>query len=324
MDSEDDALAGSSMPPRLLEPEVAPLPTRASLRRAEAGLPPEPPVAPAVAPAFGGAAPAALRAAPAASAPAPVAAAAPIPAPITLPPEAVAPVPEPVLPAAAPVAATSSRPDLSASPGFIDPRRPLLPGGGPEDDVDEEQLARSTVLERVLFVLAFALPPIGLIGSIVAAIRSDRRRGWVITLLKAGIAVGVVFSVLAAAGGYAGYKVLRQQQAHDQTVAASAAFCAAFVKGPTLAAADGGWPQPAATVADSVTAMQAFVTRWKAVAAVSPAGIQSGVTGIASAGSEVIDSVNTQHTIDDTSNRQSMQSAVTASGVADWRAEYCG
>ena len=216
------------------------------------------------------------------------------------------------------------QPTPSVPSGFIDPRRPLLPGGGTGDDVDEEQLARSTVLERILFVLAFVLPPIGLIGSIVAAIRSDRRRGWVIALVRAGIAVGVVFSVLVAVGGYAGYKVLRQQQAHDQTVAASAAFCAAFTKDPTLAGSDGGWPQPAATVADSVTAMQAFVTRWKAVAAVSPAGIQPGVTGIANAGSEVIDSVNAQHTIDDTQNRQVVQSAVAASGTADWRAEYCG
>jgi hypothetical protein len=232
--------------------------------------------------------------------------------------------------AAPPPAAPSSGPTRPAPPAAsgASPRSgppvPLLPGGSPADEVDERQLARATVVEKVLFVLAFLLPPIGLIGSIVAAVRSRRRRGWVIGLVQAGVAVGVVFSVIAAGGAYAEYKVLRQQQAHAQIAHDSAAFCAAFVKDPTLAGADGGWPQPAASVPDSLTAMQGFVDRWAALAKVSPAGIQQGVQSIATTGTEIIGAVKVQRTVDDAQNREQMQSAVGASGVAGWRADYCG
>ena len=161
-------------------------------------------------------------------------------------------------------------------------------------------------------------------GSVVAAVRSARRRGWVIGLVRAGITVGVVLSLVAAGGAYAGYKVLRQQQAHAQTAAASAAFCATLKKDPTMDVADGGWPQPAASVPDSLTTMQGFVDKWTALAKQSPAGIQQGVTSIAAAGTEVITTVKVQRTVDDTQNRQLVRSAVAASGVATWRSEYCG
>ena len=212
-----------------------------------------------------------------------------------------------------------------ARPGAraIVPGGPLLPPSGPVDDVDEEDLARSTLAERIAFILAFIVPPVGLVASIVLAVRGAGRRGWVINLVRAGLAVGVVMSVVAAGGAYVGYKAVRLQQQHDQTVAASAAFCAAFTKDKTLAAPDAGWPQPAASVPDSITTMQAFVDRWNAIAKVAPDGIRAGVTSIASAGTEVIGSVQVAHTVDDAQNREVLQSAVNASGVAEWRAEYC-
>jgi hypothetical protein len=208
---------------------------------------------------------------------------------------------------------TEPPPDLSG---------PLLPGD--YEEVDEARLARSTPVERILFALAFLVPPVGLIGTIVAAARSSSRRGWVIGLLKAGMAVGVVFSLITAGFAYAGYDVLQQRQAHDRIAAASARFCAAMTKDPTLARGDGGWPVPAGTVPQSLTAMQGFVDRWNALAKVSPSGIRSKVATVAATGAEVVKTVTAQRTIDDADNRSLVESAVASSGVQNWRSEYCG
>lgn len=338
----DDARAGSGAPLLAFASGGVPFPTRASLRNAARVSASSPVVAPrpVVAPAFGEAAPSPGRV-PAALA----SAASPAPLPATrtastagavgsIAPQPVAAAPgvsEGPVPAStgsAPIGSAPAAPAPAAPAavpaGYLDPRLPLLPGGPSVDEVGDEELARSTIAERILFVLAFVLGPVGLVGSIVAAVRSERRRGWVIALVQAGVAVGVVFSILAGVGGYVGYEVLRQRQEHDRTAAASAAFCAAFAKDPTLSASDGGWPQPAVSVAESITGMQAFVARWNAVGAVSPTGIRPGVVSIAAAGTEVIGSVNVQRTIDDTQNRQVIRSAVSASGVAGWRADYCG
>jgi len=230
-------------------------------------------------------------------------------------------VPDVAQPAAS-APAPALAPVLPPSRPPLDLSGPLLPGL--YEEVDEKQLARSTPLERVMFVLAFAVPPVGLIGSIVTAARSSSRRGWVIGLVKAGIAVGVVLSLVTAGFAYAGYSVLQQQQAHDRIAAASAEFCAAMTKDPTLARDDGGWPAPAGTVPQSLTAMQKFVDRWNALAKESPSGIRSKVATVAAAGSEVIKTVTAQRTINDADNRSLVQSAVSSAGVQNWRSEYCG
>jgi hypothetical protein len=274
--------------------------------------------APALAPAFGGAAiarPRGRRAAvpPASSEP-------PTSEPPTLEPHTLEP------PVAEPVAVTPVAEQPMAEPAVAGPppdlSGPLLPGH--YEEVDEERLARSTPVECILFALAFLVPPVGLIGTIVAAARSSSRRGWVIGLLKAGMAVGVVFSLVTAGFAYAGYNVLQQRQAHDRIAAASARFCAAMTKDPTLARGDGGWPVPEGTVPQSLTAMQGFVDRWNALAKVSPSGIRSKVAAVAAAGAEIVKTVTAQRTIDDAGNRSLVESAVDSSGVQNWRSEYCG
>jgi hypothetical protein len=312
-------------------PITPPAPTAPAAANPPFAPPPLVRTSPSTAPAFGGAMIVARReTAPVVAAPAPPSWTEPerIEAPVATVPDTTAsrPAPLPTTPAAAATASGTATLPRSPEPSDapFDPAGPLLPTTSPVEDVDEARLGRSTLVERILFVLAFVVPPVGLVGTIVASVLSDRRRGWVIGLLRAGIAVGIVFSVIAAGGAYAGYKVLRQQQAHAQTVAESAAFCAAFVKDPTLAGSDGGWPQPAASIPDSITAMQGFVDRWTALAKVAPAGVQAGVQSVATTGTGIIGSVNVQRTVDDASNRQLVQSTVASSGVADWRAEYCG
>ena len=312
----------ATAPPPAAPPASAPEPLRSP-----AAVP-----APTVAPAFGGVPIAALRTSGSDPVAAPVRTPAPAPVPVVAEPDpapsvvATATV-EPPAAAAFASAPTSSTPPTPAP--VVDPpepytgQGPLLPGGELDDIVDDAEVARPTLAEKIFFVLTIVLPPIGLVGTAVAAVGSLRRRGWVIGLLRVGLVIGIVMSVVSAGGAYAGYKVIRVQQAHAQTVAASTAFCAAFAKDKTLGTADGGWPQPAASIPDSLTAMQGYVDRWTALAKVSPEGIQQQVSGVAAAGAEIIKSVQVQRTIDDAQNRPVLVSAVTAAGIADWRAEYC-
>jgi hypothetical protein len=311
---------------------VAPNPVMSSPVESSPVAPSPAPGQPVPAPAFGGAVIAPARGRRAAIPPS----GPPTPAAETAPPGASPasgtafdlPTPDGVRPVAAapdptspPLVAAAAAPTTSTAAPPLDLSGPLLPGD--YEEIDEERFARSTPLERVVFALAFLVPPVGLISSIVAAARSSSRRGWVIGLLKAGMAVGLVFSLVTAGFAYAGYNVLQQQQAHDRIAAASAGFCAAMTKDPTLARGDGGWPQPAGSVPQSLTAMQSFVDRWNALAKVSPSGIRSKVATVAATGTEIIKTVTVQRTVDDAENRSLVESAVSSSGVQNWRSEYC-
>jgi hypothetical protein len=197
--------------------------------------------------------------------------------------------------------------------------------GSGAPDTEEPDLARSTAGEKVGLVLAFLVPPIGLIVGIVAAARSANRRGWVIGIVRASIAIAAVLSVVVGVAGYYGYTQFKQQQQHDQTVAASAAFCSALKADPTMYQLPTfGWPAVAASIPDSLTAMQAYEDRWTKLAKVSPAGIKADVTKVATAAKQIIDSVTVSRTIDDASDVAAMSQVASASGVPAWHSEYCG
>ncbi len=190
---------------------------------------------------------------------------------------------------------------------------------------DEPDIGRSTVGEKIILPVAILLPPIGLIAAIVAAIMSAQRRGWVIGILKAAMICGVILSVVAGIGGYIGYTQFQQRQRHDQIVAASAAFCATIKANPTMTMLPTfGWPAVAASIPDSLTAMQAYEDRWTKLAKVSPDAIKPEVQKIATAAKQIIDGVTVARTVNDASNISVMSAAASASGVPAWHAEYCG
>lgn len=269
---------------------------------------------------------------------------------LTAPTTEVVPAPAPAfppVPAAPPAAApAASAPQLapsdpiapSAPPGALDfavllapstdadripgSRAPLFGGG--EEQPEDADIARSTVGERIALVLAILLPPIGLIVAIIGSIRSVNRRGWVVGVLRAALAIGIVLSVIVTIGGYLGYSVLRQQQLHDRTAASSAAFCSMIAADPTMIQApDFGWPAVAATIPDSLAAMQAYEDKWTKLMKVSPAGIRPEVQKIATVAKQIIGSVTVARTVDDASNTSLMTAAAAASAVPAWDAEYC-
>lgn len=249
---------------------------------------------------------------------------------------ALAPVvaPAPTAPAAGHGSSPAPRPTVDFAALLSTPFRnddpsgsvaaPVSVGSAPPDD-DERELARSTLGERIGLVVAFLIAPIGLIVGIVFAARSARRRGWVVGIVRATIAVGVVLTIVLAIAGYYGYTQLKLQQEHDQTAAASAAFCATLKANPSMDQLPTfGWPAVATSIPDSLKAMQAYEDRWTKLAKVSPSGIKPDVTKVAEAAKTIIDSVTVARTVNDASNIALMSSVASASGVPAWHSEYCG
>jgi predicted negative regulator of RcsB-dependent stress response len=156
-------------------------------------------------------------------------------------------------------------------------------------------------------------------------VRSSQRRGWVIGVVKAALALGIVLSIVVGVGGYVGLRVYRQQQQHNQIAAASAQFCATISADRSMIAPpDFGWPAVAASIPDSLAAMTAYESKWTKLAQVSPAGVKPDVLAIAAAAKQITDSVAVARTIDDASNIAVMTSAASSSGVPAWYSEYCG
>jgi hypothetical protein len=204
------------------------------------------------------------------------------------------------------------------------PAAPQRFGSTPTDD-DEPDLARSTLGEWIGLVLAILVAPIGLIAGIVLAALSARRRGWVVGIVRATIAIGVVLTVVFAIGGYFGYSQFKLQQEHDNTVLASAAFCATLKANPSMDQLPTfGWPAVAASIPDTLKTMQVYEDRWTKLAKVSPPGIEPDVNRVAIEAKKIIDSVTVARTVDDASNVAVMSSIASASGMPAWHSEYCG
>ena len=219
-------------------------------------------------------------------------------------------------------------PPVAVPPVVVAPPPPEVPAAPPAPVAhgadDEPDIARPTWGEKVVVVLAVLIPPLGLIAAVVGSIVSVRRRGWVIGVLRVAITLGVVLTVIVGLGGYVGYSLLRQQQAHDRTVAQSAAFCATITANPTMVQLpDFGWPAVAASIPDSLTAMQAFTDRWTKLASVAPPGIKPGVTKVATTAQQIVDGVKVARTIDDPSNITLMSQVASVSGIPAWYTQYC-
>jgi len=197
-------------------------------------------------------------------------------------------------------------------------------GSPAADDDDEPDIARPTTAEKIGLALAVLVAPIGLIVGVVAAVRSSQRRGWVIGIIRASIAIAAVLSVVIGIGGYYEYTQFKLQQAHDEIAASSATFCSTIKANPSMAQLPTfGWPAVGASIPDSLKAMQAYEDRWTKLAAASPAGIKPGVTRVAEQAKKIVDAVNVARTVDDAANVAAISAVASSSGVPEWYSEYC-
>jgi hypothetical protein len=220
-------------------------------------------------------------------------------------------------------------PDRIAEPGSAvgtarSPRVPLLPSDAPPPESIED-LERITTRERLGLLLAVLVPPAGLVLAIGNALRSTARRGWVPGLVRLSVAVGAVLSIAVGIGAAALWNRGLDAIHRDELRAASAAFCSTVAQRPELLTPpDYGWPAPAASIPESIAAMQGFAASWAAVAAASPPELRDGISGIVAAATRRVVAVSIARTVDDPGNRAVVGSAVVASGVMAWNASYCG
>jgi len=268
---------------------------------------------------------------------------APDPVPTTVipvAPEALAPTsaPEPVAGNAVPTVSSAAAPrSTEPTSAAIDRDRPrttdrtslpvVAADGTPRFTLapsDEPDPGRSTLLERIAFGAAFVVAPIGLVANIVLGVLSTRRRGWTHRLTSAGVAVGVVMTIVG--GGLLAFGNGLAQDAIDQraTRAESGAMCHLIATEPVGAEqTDFGWPTAQSSIPDSVAAAQAFVDRWDAVAAVAPSGVRAEVTQIAGLGRELLAQIQESQTADDAGAQQRLSALRDQSGVPAWIADNC-
>jgi hypothetical protein len=243
-----------------------------------------------------------------------------------LPPAPAVEVEQPYEPAApAPVGVGYAQTFSSSPPPDDDPTAGTqFFGGGTGEYEEPPDLDRTTVAEKVVFALAFLLPPVGLIGSIVAAAQSARRRGWVHGFVRTGLVISVITTIAAGIAGAYGYKALEDQQRRDSLVAASAQFCATIAEQPDMIAPPAfGFPGPGASIPETLEGIQAYIDRWDALASVSPSGIRPDVTRVADAARDIYETINTSRLVNNEQNIANMSSVAETTRIPAWEAEYC-
>jgi hypothetical protein len=209
-----------------------------------------------------------------------------------------------------------------AVPATVFPPGPLLPSSTAVETPDD--LERSTAVEKVGLALAVIAGPIGLAMAIVNAVRSARRRGWLIGVVRASLVLGVISSIAAGIAGYVLWNVRLDQIAHAEIAAASAEFCAAAEADPTMVTPPTlGWPAQGASVGESITAMQAWTDRWTTLAATSPDKLRTGMEQLAETGQNIVESVTEARVVDDATNQAQIAASAGESGVAAWHTTYC-
>jgi hypothetical protein len=261
-------------------------------------------------------------------------------APVAPPPPVYTPEPaftvEPVPPPIAPIEPEPSRqPVAPASRGSRTVSSPPPPaddptagtqffGGGTGDYEAPPDLDRTTAGEKAAFVLAFLIPPAGLIGSIVAAAHSARNRGWVHGFVRAGLIISIVTTIAAGFGAAFAYKVLEDQRRFDSLAAASTQFCSTIAEQPDMITPPTfGFPGPGASIPETIDGIQAYIDRWVALAAVSPSGIRPDVTRVADAARGILETIETTRLVNNEQNIANMTSVAESTQIVAWEAEYC-
>lgn len=156
------------------------------------------------------------------------------------------------------------------------------------------------VLDRVAFVSAFLLPPVGFTLGLIAAARGRAYRGWSSGLARAAVWVSLAMAVVFVIGGSALWMQHQErvelQQAEDEAAAAyaaiaaeSAEFCAATAAHPALFASgdpEYGWPQAEDT--DSYrSAIADYAATWQGLVAVAPPAVSEQVTSFSTRVNEI-------------------------------------
>lgn len=180
-----------------------------------------------------------------------------------------------------------------------------------------------SALEWIALVLAIVVAPLGLVLGIVASALSSRSRGYVSTLARTAVIVGVILTVLAGAGGVVGY-MFADHAAQQQAVRVSSEpLCASLATKPgALADPAYGWPAvssiPAYTA--DATAYQAY---WQHLQQIAPTGVRADVAKVATAATAVVTRITTSRVIDHDRDYSEVRVAASGSALPAWVSAYC-
>ena len=205
-----------------------------------------------------------------------------------------------------------------------DAEEPLRPSAFDFSDRPERERPRAGALDWASLALAFLVPPLGLILSIVTRILSNAKNGWTTGVARAATVIGIILTIALVAGGIVFTAIAQAEAADAAIVAESAAFCAALDETPgVLEQPAFGWPTDRTALPETTLAMQAYHDRWAALTEVAPAGVRPGVRSVANGAQSLITAVETTRTIDRQRNLEQMTTVTDASGIPAYVEKYC-
>jgi len=191
-------------------------------------------------------------------------------------------------------------------------------------DRPERTRPRATALEWLALAFSVIVPPLGLLLAIVARIIARRTHGWITRVLSIATVLGIVLSLVAGAAIVVA-NIIGQSEANQAKILAdSAPFCASLAETPgVLEQPAYGWPTERLSIPDSIVAMQAYQSRWAALADIAPDGVRAGVRSVADAAQTLTNSLVTTQVIDRDRYVEQMTSVTNASGIPAYVARYC-
>lgn len=213
--------------------------------------------------------------------------------------------------------------EADAPPGV----RPAGEGGGSGPTPilrPRNRRKRSVPLDWMALVLAFLVPPVGLVTGIAALIAGSRREGWASPVAAAATSIALVLSLACTAAFVVFADLARDEQAHAGIVESSRDLCAALAASPGVLESDTfGWPAPQSTVAESLAAMIEYEAFWLGVVDVAPEGVRAEATRITTAVRSIIDEVELARIMNPASDRELMRALAGDSRIPAWVEQYC-
>lgn len=183
---------------------------------------------------------------------------------------------------------------------------------------------RAPALDWIALVLAVLAPPIGLITSVIARILARTRQGWSTRVARAATVVSVILTLVLGAGGVGLFALDRQAAARAELVAQTVPLCTMVDAHPGILTDPAfGWPPVGASIAESLTAMTEYATRWQALVPHAPKQIAVDVEVVAKTAQSIVTGIETSRTVDGNSNFARMQAIAASSTLPAWVAEYC-
>jgi hypothetical protein len=186
------------------------------------------------------------------------------------------------------------------------------------------EASRATVLEWLAIVLAIVVAPVGLVLAIIAVVRSSSARGYVSSMARASVVLGVVFSLIGAGGAVALTLVGAHAGSEAAIRASSDDLCAGLEERPgILDDAAFGWPALGG-IPEYKAEVAAYVQWWQALEAAAPSQAKADVAAIVAAAESAANRMSVSRVVDHGRDRAEMEVAASASLLPGFVAEYCG